>query len=87
MRKRIVFFFCDEKGSKRNPLHKVATFNAGKNLKDAVDVNNNDKLRVRFNVQLMYFIIKSAGPSMYLICCDRNAQTIFKSFRRTVSRR
>ena len=25
-------FFCDEEGSKRNPLHKVATLNAGKNL-------------------------------------------------------
>ena len=42
-------FFCDEEGSKRNPFHKVATFNAGKNLKGAVDLNNNDKLKVRLN--------------------------------------
>ena len=75
-------FFCDEEGSKRHPLHKVATFNAGKNLKDAVNLNNNDKLKVRLNealnplnapTQLMYFTIKSAGPSMYLIYCDKNA--------------
>ena len=51
MRKRIVFF-CDEEGSKRNPLHKVATFNAGKNLKGAVNLNNNDKLKVRLNEAL-----------------------------------
>ena len=45
-------FFCDEEGSKRHPLHKVATFNAGKNLKDAVNLNNNDKLKVRLNEAL-----------------------------------
>ena len=47
-------FFCDEEGSKRNPLHKVATVNAGKNLKDAVDLNNNDTLKVRLNEALTY---------------------------------
>ena len=45
-------FFCDEEVSKRNPLHKVATLNAGKNLKDAVNLNNNDKLKVRLNEAL-----------------------------------
>ena len=45
-------FFCDEEGSKRHLLHKVATFNAGKNLKDAVNLNNNDKLKVRLNEAL-----------------------------------
>ena len=44
--------FCDEEGGKRHPLHKVATFNAGKNLKDAVNLNNNDKLKVRLNEAL-----------------------------------
>ena len=42
-------FFCDEKGSKQHPLHKVATFNGGKNQKDAVNLNNNDKFKVRLN--------------------------------------
>ena len=42
-------FFCDEEGSKTNSLHKVATFNAGKNLKDTVDLNNDDTLKVRLN--------------------------------------
>ena len=59
-------FFCDEEGSKQNPLHKVATFNAGKTLRDAVDLNNNDTLKVRLNealthetpMQLMQLIIK-----------------------------
>ena len=63
-------------------------FNAGKNLKDAVNLNNNDKLKVRLNEALnsldshatdvlyhkkCYFIIKSVGPSMYLIYRDKNA--------------
>ena len=45
-------FFYDEEISKRNPLHKVATLNAGKNPKDAVNLNNNDKLKVRLNEAL-----------------------------------
>ena len=45
-------FVCDKEGSKRNLLHKVAKSNADKNLKDAVNLNNNDKFKVRLNEAL-----------------------------------
>lgn len=40
-------FFCDCVGSRGNPLHKVATTNAGKNLRQAVEKSGNDTLKVK----------------------------------------
>ena len=81
-------FFCDEEGSKRNPLHKVATFNAGEDLKDAVDLNNNDKLKVRLNEALNPLHThaidvldhKSAEPSMYRIAATKTPRLSDKRF-------
>ena len=44
--------FCDHGGSKRYPLHLVATDNVGEQLLKAVELNNDDKLRVRVNASI-----------------------------------
>ena len=40
-------FFCEYKASHQNPLHKVATENAGRALKEAVEKSGNQKQQVK----------------------------------------
>ena len=40
-------FFCENSGSIRNPLHKVSTHSAGKNLEAAIQQSGNERLYVK----------------------------------------
>lgn len=50
--KKETCFFCDQGSSKRNLLRKVATDNAGANLKRAVELTANDKFMVRLSAAI-----------------------------------
>ena len=45
-------FFCHQEGTARNPLHLVSSDNAGKALKEAVDVSGNEKLCVKLSTAI-----------------------------------
>ena len=47
-----VCFFCQKSGLRRNPLHKASTKRAGKHLRSAVELSNDDSLKVRLNTAI-----------------------------------
>ena len=47
--KKKLCFFCDVGATKGNPLHTVATENAGRALKKAVELSDNKRLCVKLN--------------------------------------
>lgn len=49
---RDLCFFCQESGTKKYPLHKVATDAAGESLKEAVEKSENDSFRVRLSTAI-----------------------------------
>ena len=47
-----VCFFCQKSGLRRNPLHKASTKRAGEHLRSAVELSNDDSLKVRLNTAI-----------------------------------
>lgn len=47
-----VCFFCDEAASRLHPLHKILSDSAGKNLRTAIECNNNDQFRVKLSTAI-----------------------------------
>ena len=45
-------FFCEEKGSVKQPLHNVSTFSAGESLNEAINLSGNDVLGVKLSTSL-----------------------------------
>ena len=48
----IVYFFCDTKPSKRNPLFIVRTDVAGRHLRSAIEKSNDDNYRVKLSTAI-----------------------------------
>lgn len=44
---KTVCFFCEEKGNAKQPLHNVSTFSTGESLNEAINLSENDVLRVK----------------------------------------
>lgn len=45
-------FFCEEKGTAKQPLHYVSTFSAGESLNEAINLSGNDILRVKLSTSV-----------------------------------
>ena len=45
-------FYCQKSGLRKTPLHKASTKGTGEHLKSAVELNNDDSLKVRLSTAI-----------------------------------
>jgi len=70
---KTVCFFCEGKGNSKQPLHDVSTFSAGESLNEAINLSENNVLRVkRSTMSSMLNDVGSIFSNVKLACKIQN---------------
>lgn len=71
-------FFCEEKGNAKQPLHNVSTFSAGESLNEAINLSENDVLRVKLSTAVDATDAHAIDIKYHKNCWLRNVTNVIK---------
>lgn len=71
-------FFCEEKGTTKQPLHNVSTFSAGESLNEAINLSGNDILRVKLSTSVDATDAHAIDIKYHKNCWLRNVTNVVK---------